>query len=517
MLRLIVVTAPLLYAGACSLPGQSPVVAEWVRNSGGPGSAYIVELIKGPDQSLTAFGYFLEEVWFGQGGQQETLLVGEFEQSAFLARYTTDGEFAWAECLGSDEDWFGLHIAEMQALPNGDTLAAGRFKGRATFGRTAQGDRVTLTPEGWVDGALTEFSDLFVARYDQDGRLVWVVTAGGADNDGASGIAVSSDRSVLVMGSFVGQATFGKGEPGEITLHAEEPSSYGDIFIARYAEDGTLGWVVQVGGPGMEDADGIALGGDDTFLVVGEFGDTVVFGRGEQNETVLVADQVHNIFVARYHLDGSLIWAKKVFSSPDSSGPLDFKPLDDGSFLLAGHFYRPSATLGPGDPNETTLVSERSNDTFIARYDPQGELVWVTSPVASLAPNPYGGDLPYLSPHELAALPDGSFYVTGALDGEVTFGQGEVNETTLIPVGQSDGYLARHGPDGRLVWATRFGVRDDDFPFDFATGVSILDDGSIAVAGAFGEGGPLTIGDGLNLGLTANGLSDTLLMKLVER
>ena len=69
--------------------------------------------------------------------------------------------------------------------------------------------------------------------------LVWAKRAGGnvtggrlySSEDGY-GIAVLSDGSALVTGSFNGTATFGPGDPGETLLTS---AGGDDIFVARYA------------------------------------------------------------------------------------------------------------------------------------------------------------------------------------------------------------------------------------------------------------------------------------------
>ncbi len=56
----------------------------------------------------------------------------------------------------------------------------------------------------WVD------KDLFVAKYDATGRLLWVHRAGGRGSDVAYGIALDSFGQVFLTGSFYGDAYFGR-------------------------------------------------------------------------------------------------------------------------------------------------------------------------------------------------------------------------------------------------------------------------------------------------------------------
>ena len=49
---------------------------------------------------------------------------------------------------------------------------------------------------------------------------------------------------------------------------------------------------------------------DGGIAVIGTFSGTVTFGLGEPNQTILTAQGVVDIFVARLNIDGTLRWAK---------------------------------------------------------------------------------------------------------------------------------------------------------------------------------------------------------------
>jgi hypothetical protein len=73
-----------------------------------------------------------------------------------------------------------------------------------------------------------------------------------------------------------------------------------------------------------------------------------------------------------------------------------------------------------------------------------------------------------------SALPDGGVVVTGAFVGTAAFGS-----TTLTSAGGSDVFVARLGPNGDWLWATRAGGAGSDEGF----GVSVLPDGGAMVTG----------------------------------
>ncbi|MBI3656974.1 MAG: SBBP repeat-containing protein [Acidobacteria bacterium] len=51
--------------------------------------------------------------------------------------------------------------------------------------------------------------DIFLAKYDAAGNVLWARRAGGSDDDLANGVAVDGSGNAYVTGFFDGTATFG--------------------------------------------------------------------------------------------------------------------------------------------------------------------------------------------------------------------------------------------------------------------------------------------------------------------
>ena len=77
-------------------------------------------------------------------------------------------------------------------------------------------------------------SDIFVARYDQSGDLVWAGQAGGTEQDQGLDIARDGVGAIYVTGRFTDKATFGLGESKETVLTS--PGRDRDMFVAKYEE-----------------------------------------------------------------------------------------------------------------------------------------------------------------------------------------------------------------------------------------------------------------------------------------
>jgi len=80
----------------------------------------------------------------------------------------------------------------------GDSYVTGTFAGTATFTSIAIGNTII--------GSTASSNDVFVAKYDVSGNVLWIVRAGGTLYDVGYGITLSSGR-LFITGSFEGTAT----------------------------------------------------------------------------------------------------------------------------------------------------------------------------------------------------------------------------------------------------------------------------------------------------------------------
>ena len=376
-----------------------------------------------------------------------------------------DGNVFWAKRAGGiewDEGW------GVTTLSDNSTVVTGDFSNSATFGEGEANETVLVT-----NGDL----DMFVARYNAYGTLVWAKRAGGTGADIGYAITTLSNDMTVVTGVFRDSTTFGMGEANETVL-----VSYGegDIFVAQYDSDGTLEWVKQAGGILDEEGSGISTLSDDSTVLTGHFRGSATFGKGEANETILVSDGDRDIFVAQYNPDGTLAWAKRAGGALDDQG-FGITTLSEDSTVVTGRFLS-IATFGVGEANETVL-SPLNRDIFVARYNPDGTLAWAEQ----------AGGPSHDAGSGITTLSDDSTVITGYFWVTATFGEGEANETVLVQGGASSGiFVACYDVDGTLEWAKSAGGTQ----WDCAQGITGLLDNSTVVTGwftglaTFGEGEP---------------------------
>ena len=131
----------------------------------------------------------------------------------------------------------------------------------------------------WCCGTLALVVLMMCAAVDVVAQnLEWAKRAGGTSEGLGLDITTNSAGNSYITGNFHGTATFGAGEAQETTLTAAGDN---DLFVAKYAANGTLVWATRAGGTGDDESLGIAIDNAGNSYVTGNFHGTATFGAGE--------------------------------------------------------------------------------------------------------------------------------------------------------------------------------------------------------------------------------------------
>lgn len=319
----------------------------------------------------------------------------------------------WAAAGGGPGTDVGNAIAVDAA---GNSVVAGYFTGTATFGTN------TLTSAG--------LTDIFLARYNAAGQVLWARRAGGPGYDTAKGVAVDAGGNLYVTGAYEGIADFGTNSLTNTTL-----TSYSDIFLARYDSAGNSVWARSAGAEFAHD--------EGTAVAVDGAGNVLVAGRSVLE--TFAGSPVANtgrILVAKFTSAGAEVWAWKAGSY--SGGNLDIATgvaADGaGNVFVAGTFHSPLAAFGGG-----TFTNRGNADIFVAKLNAAGALQWARQAGGAGEDTASG----------VAVAADGSAYVAGATGGAGSFSP--TNNVTSLAGAFTDGFVAKYAGDGRVTWVRQFG------------------------------------------------------------
>jgi len=178
---------------------------------------------------------------------EETLLL----TGAFVAKYDNSGALLWVEPIGDSNNGVVGNAVDVDG--EGNIYVTGYFFQQTKLG-LGQTNEVTLSGSS---------GQIFIAKYNGEGQLVWAKGIGGENSDRGDDIVVDSEGSIYITGSIWGTTVFGQGEPTETELTSQNT----DIFIAKYDNDGQLIWAQQAGGVNSDGGKSIDLDSDGNVYV----------------------------------------------------------------------------------------------------------------------------------------------------------------------------------------------------------------------------------------------------------
>ena len=332
----------------------------WAVGIGGESDERATDVAAMPDGGAIVSGWLHGVTMFeSTDGTSTNAKPDGGEHDLFIARYSPDGVVAWVVTVGGPNDDF----ASVAVDAAGAVYASGIYTGPATFG-AGEPNETTL------DTTTPFYGDVFVARYSADGALEWVHRAGGDEHERVGRIEAHPDGGVVITGYFYGTAVFGPGDANETPL-----TSLGvdDVFIARYAPDGSLSWAKRAGGQNNDFGFGLSIAPDGGLFAAGVLEafphvPNAEFGAGETCATALALDGAQ-AYIARYTAGGALEWVRAAGSVfPERTEGRSVASAGTAAVVVVGT-YDGTPTFGAGEAGSTTLpASTGGRDVFIARY-----------------------------------------------------------------------------------------------------------------------------------------------------
>ena len=204
----------------------------WESRAGGSGSIQVASGALALDDigGILLTGEFSRTADFDPDGETPPL-IARGERDIFTAKYATDGAFLWAVGAGSVYRDFGAAVAVDKS---GNVFVTGSFSGATDFD---PGEKENiLIPKGGP-----EVGDIFLVKYDPEGKWLWARSFGGPENDpdklqAGWDLAVDGRGNAFVTGRFHLSADFDPGPSSEF-LTSE---GCADVFLAQFDGDGGL-------------------------------------------------------------------------------------------------------------------------------------------------------------------------------------------------------------------------------------------------------------------------------------
>ncbi len=320
------------------------------------------------------------------------------QAEAFLVIFDSTGVLMYGTYLGGSEGEWGEAIA----VDGSGNIYIG--------GATTSSDFPTLNAfQSTLLGSFT--TDVFLAKYNPVGELVYSTFLGGSNRDRLSGLEVTSDGQLTITGGTT-STDFPLMNPYQDTLGGVKWST-GDIFISRLNAAGdALIYSTYFGGIEQEWSYDLALGPDGAAYVCGgavspnfpivngisvtpeaDSTDGILicldnsgqptysvrtYIPGYDNFLAVAVDASSNAFPVGNWLDSIRVYQKSIDSSLEvniqiaaTGHSVNGVYLDNGTMSVANTFF-PAAANGSsrfGNPNTATPTSSRSSMGLVGFWD----------------------------------------------------------------------------------------------------------------------------------------------------
>lgn len=353
-------------------------------------------------------------------------------QDIFIAKYNGKGEIGWIKQFGAKGRDFAFDIVD--AHSQGSSFVTGLFSNTVNF------DQFTLEDVGG--------GDMFTAKIDSSGRVIWAKQAGGSELDGGNEVARDAAGNALVIAN-----SYGSVKIEDVVLKHQGKQ---DIFITKYDPNGKFLWARQIAGPGEERGRGITADKHRNVVTTGEF----VGPLKIDSQTVNSASNLKDVFLAKYDDSGKLLWAKSFGNKGDDYGR-GVATDAEGNIYFSGVFS------GEVKFDNQTLDSVGgSKDIFLAKADASGSVIWARQMGG------FGSD----EGCEIEVDEGGNSYISGGFAESATF-----ESQVLKSVGRRDVFVAKYDTQGKLVWLKQAGGKGDDE--DYA--IAVDDSQKVTIVGTF--------------------------------
>lgn len=156
-------------------------------------------------------------------------------------------------------------------------------------------------------------------------------------------------------------------------------------------------------------------------------------------------------FVAKYDINGNLLWAFKIGGTgPDNAEGIAVDSA--GNFYVSGNFSNTASFKGVSTSGTITLTSIGNLDSYLAKYNSGGELIWVRQ--GSNNNNTFAKKI-FISGNRV--------FTAGYFDGNANFSYAGLPPITAQ--GGTDAFIAIHDLNGNAEALLKIGGNDDDYAY----------------------------------------------------
>jgi hypothetical protein len=327
--------------------------------------------------------------------------------------------------------------------------------------------------------------DMYVAKFNSQGEIVWAKQAGSSSVDEGRAIAVDAAGNVIVSGVYTKTIHFGS---DSLVNHGSF-----DIFIVKYDADGNLLWLKQAYSSNKDQGVDIAIDNENNYVITGYFGDDAVDTLVYEG-TNIISNGERDVFVLKLNSDGVLQWG--ISGGGVNNDEATAVAVDNHNNIFVTGYYKDTTSVF----GSTTLNYQDSYEAFLTKIDPNGNYLWAKNAYGPGADRAYALDLINTGDAESDTV---IVVITGAMEDTVYVGE----ENTLMESnGNKDIFVYAYTGDGIYIAGQVIGGDEDDY----GKSISVVPNSDDLYIGGYSQSNFITGDDTLN----NYGKKDALLVKM---
>lgn len=397
---------------------------DWAKRMGNSGDEHGRSIMADISGNIYTVGFFSGTVDFNPANFGIFNLTATGGTDAFVSKLDASGNFLWAIRFGSISD----DIVNSIAIDNlGNICVTGMFNGSVDFDPSTAW--AYLTSEGG--------NDIFIAKFDSSGNLIWAKNMGGFSNDEGKAVVIDASNNIYTTGVFLSTADFSPGVSGPLLTSA----GGNDVFITKHDSDGILIFAKRFGGFNEDVSTGIASDGLGNLFLTGFFDGTSDFDPSTATTYNMTSAGSFDAFALRLDVSGNFIWSKQM-------GGLGYDKANGITTDVFGNVYSTGYFSDTADFDSGVgafnLISNGNSDIYINKLDVAGNLQWAKA---------IGGNSWDIS-NGIAVDAIGNIYTTGYFGDVVDFNP-SVGVVNLTSSGLFDAYFNKLDASGNFIWVNQ--------------------------------------------------------------
>ncbi len=332
----------------------------------------------------------------------------------------------------------------------GNIYVAGMFEGKIDFDPGPGTYYLTSLSDAFSEQISNAHGDIYFAKYDSTGKLLFAKSIGSYMGDYATGIALDEDNNIYITGYFEKKCYFNV-SPDTIFLTVDKGREH-EHFFAKYDKNGNFVFAkgISLNTNYNNSICGIAIDKSKNIYIAGDFHE----GDFDPDSGIVKVNAIGwtDIYFAKYDSLGKFIYVKNIGKSePDPTYELcnDIKISQSQNLIICGSMQGTYVDFDPG-PGTYYLKGKKDIPSihYVAGYTLNGDFLFATN--ATMYKNSKS------EANRLTIDSHNNIYITGDYRGKIDFDPGP--DSFIVQKNNFDNnfFFAKYNAAGKFIYGKTF-------------------------------------------------------------